>query len=129
MKHMTIIILMIVLFVGCSREQKQYGDTIDPEAKVISVDELVKNPSAYEGQMLTVEGTMGNICSDGEDFFFKGEFEVIEVIPPHDQMPVKFLKGKSAKVYGKVLIKHEKTEKGGTEDSEVKIEAKGVRFE
>lgn len=99
--------------------------------KVIGVDELVKNVKAYEGQMVVVEGRMGDICTDGEDFFFKGKFELIEVIPPAGQMPPKSMKGKAAKVYGKVKVKHEKEEKGKkgkSEDAEIKIEATGVRF-
>lgn len=112
---------------ACSREQKQYGEAIDPDAKVVSVDEVVKNPSAFEGRMLTVEGRMGDICSDGEDFDLKGKFELAEVIPPGGKMPPKSFKGKPAKVYGKLLVKHEKTEKG--KESEVKIMANGIQFE
>lgn len=71
---------------------------------------------------------MGDVCSDGEDFYFKGKFDLTEVTPPNGQMPPKSLKGKPAKVYGKVEVKHEEPEEEEASEPEVKIEAKGVKF-
>lgn len=141
MKHRLTLPIACAAILGvlaaCGKTQKQYGEAIDPKARVISVDQIVKNPSAYEGQMVTVQGWMGDICADGEDFYFKGKFELAEIVPPEGQLPPSSLKGKSAKVYGTLWVKHEKAEKRKTkeqaheegEESEVKILAKGIRFD
>mgnify|MGYP001570433523 CR=1 FL=1 len=126
-----LLVMMLMTLTANAGEKREFGEPIPTNVKVVGVDELVKNVKAYEGQMVVVEGRMGDICADGEDFSFKGKFELIEVLPPAGQMPPKSMKGKAAKVYGKVKVKHEKEEKGEKKesgDSEIKIEAKGVRF-
>lgn len=126
-----LLVMMLMTLTANAGEKRAFGEPIPSNVKVIDVDELVKNVKAYEGRMVVVEGRMVDICSDGEDFSFKGKFELIEVIPPAGQMPPKSMKGRPAKIYGKVKVKHEKEEKGEkkeSENSEIKIEAKGVMF-
>lgn len=141
MKQLGIICMaLMVFFAGCSQKQKEAGEVKKPKTKALSVDELVQNAEKYEGKMVTVEGRMGDICSDGEDFYFKGKFDLIEVIPPEGKMPSRSMKGKPLVVYGKVKIEHEEAEeseemkeeeheKEEAEEPEAKIEAREVKFQ
>jgi hypothetical protein len=129
MKDILIAILAIAFLAGCSKGQKEFGEPIDLKANSITVDELVKNHQNYEGKMILVEGWMGDLCSDGQDFYFKGKYELIEVIPPEGQMPPQTLKGKPVKIYGSLWTKHEKEEGEEEGESEIKIQAKGLSFQ
>jgi hypothetical protein len=139
MKDVLIAMLAIAFLAGCSKDQKQFGEPIDLKAKSITVDELVKNHQNYEGKMILVEGWMGDLCSDGQDFYFKGKYELVEVIPPEGQMPPQTLKGKPVKIYGSLWTKKESSEGVHSEkdeaaegeeegESEIKIQAKGIQF-
>lgn len=99
---------------------KQFGTPIPKETQTVTLSEVVKHPELYKGKTLTVTGTLGDLCADGEDFYFKDKFELIEVVPPRGvTLPYKDMRNAKTRVYGKVT-----TRKG-----EVRLDAQGVVFE
>lgn len=133
LSHLSLIVILLAGLLSCSKEGKEaIGVPIDPNAPVVQMAELLKNPKTYEGKIIVMEGQMSDICADGEDFFFKDRFDLIEVIPPKEGMPAKSNLGSPLRVYGRVLIKEESSEEEGAEGhektAEVKLEAKGLEF-
>lgn len=110
--------------------QQRWGDAIDPKAPKVTLAEIVAKPDLYAGKMVVVDGTHGGACTDGEDFYFKDKFEIIEVAPPNPKV-MELKKGTRVRLYGVVKVRHktsEKAEKGGREagEADVRITAKGV---
>ena len=102
----------------------EFGEHAPADTPKMTLSELVKNPDAYKGKMLLVEGTLGDVCSDGDDFYFKDKFDLIEVVPPRGKdLPYKEAKGKPITVYGKVLVRHR------GDETDVRMEAAGVTIE
>ncbi|WP_075790615.1 hypothetical protein [Massilia putida] len=101
-------------------QDKQFGASIPKETQTVALSEVVKHPDLYKGKTLAVTGTLGDMCSDGDDFFFKDKFDLIEVVPPRGvTLPYKDMKGAKTRVYGKVMVRR----------GEVHIDAQGVAFE
>lgn len=101
----------------------QFGEVAPKGTPTVALAELVQHADSYKGRVLQVTGTLGDLCADGDDFYFKDKFELIEVVPPRgDALPYAAKKNAPLVVYGTVNVRH----RGNQVD--VSIEAKGVRF-
>lgn len=112
--------LLVILAQTALAQDKQFGAPIPKEVQTVALSEVVKHPELYKGKTLAVTGTLGDMCSDGADFFFKDKFDLIEVVPPRGvTLSYKDMKGAKTRVYGKVMVRR----------GEVRIDAQGVTFE
>lgn len=149
-RYSAFLFVTLMVFFACSKSKQEiYGEPVDPAAKAVTLKELLSHPQAFEEQVVVVEGRLGNLCPDGEDFYFKDKLETIEVIPPKNAAPPHSKIGSRMKVWGAVLVKTEIHEEAGEsseshegeaaehkgqaaegqaagEESEVKIAAKGM---
>lgn len=123
---------VVVLFAAALTlsAQQRWGDAIDPKAPKVTLADIVAKPDLYAGKMVVVDGTHGGACADGEDFYFKDKFEIIEVAPPNPKV-MELKKGTRVRLYGLVKVRHKasaKADKGGREpgETDVRINAKGV---
>lgn len=113
-------VLLVALSNSAFAGNKQFGTPIPKGTQTVALSEIVQHPDLYKGKTFTVTGTLGDQCSDGEDFYFKDKFELIEVVPPRGfTLPYKDMRNAKTRVYGKVTIR-----KG-----EVRLDAQGVVFE
>ena len=115
---------LLMLWIGTAVAQPvQFGDAAPKDAPKIALAELIKSADAYKGKLVQVEGTLVDVCADGDDFYFKDKFDLIEVEPPAGaELPYGSKKGSRITVYGTVRVRH----RGN--DVDVRIEAKGVAF-
>ena len=111
--------LLVTLAHSALAQDKKFGATIPKETQTVALSDVVKHPDQYKNKTLAVTGTLGDMCSDGDDFFFKDKYDLIEVVPPHGvTLPYKEMKGSSLRVYGKVMVRR----------GEVRMDAQGVEF-
>lgn len=118
---LTMMALLVLLVAGSAVTQaaQRFGERIDPKAPKVTLAQLIAKPDDYQGKTVVVDGTHGGACADGEDFYFKDKFDIIEVVPPSPEiMQVK--KGARVRVYGVVKVRHRGSE------AEVRIIAKGA---
>lgn len=118
---LTMIALLVLLAAGGAVAQaaQHFGERIDPKAPKMTLAQLIAKPDDYQGKTVVVDGTHGGACADGEDFYFKDKFDIIEVVPPSPEiMQVK--KGARVRVYGTVKVRRRGSE------AEVRIIAKGA---
>ncbi len=133
---LTIMAVSILLAVGCTLGQKRhFGAAIDPKAPKVTLAELIAKPDAYAGKMVVIDGTHGGACADGDDFYFKDKFDIIEAVPPTPEV-MQLKTGARVRLYGLVKVrssgsdeaaeKNEADEKKEAGDVDVRIIAKGV---
>lgn len=113
-------VLLVALSHAALAQDKLFGTPIPKDSQTVALSEVIKHPDIYKGKALVVTGTLGDLCLDGDDFYFKDKFDLIEVVPPRGiTLPYKDMKGAKMRVYGKVLVRR----------GEVHIDAQGVAFE
>ena len=127
---------MVMTAAAMLSAQQRWGEVIDPKAPKVTLAQIVDKPGAYEGKTVVLEGTHGGACADGEDFYFKDKFEIVEATPPSPQV-MQLKKGTRVRLVGVVKVrrhgaveagekKEKAVEKRENADVEVKIVAKGV---
>jgi hypothetical protein len=118
---------------GAGKNLPRFGEPVDPKAPRITLAQLLKNPSPYEGKAVVVEGTYAGACGDG-DFFFKDRYDLIEALPPNEAMMKACKKGDRIRLYGIVKVHRreesakESKEEKGNEEASVVILGKGVEL-
>lgn len=139
LKTVTLTILpeLVLLAAGSALAQvkQHFGDAIDPKAPKVTLAQLIAKPDAYAGKMVVVDGTHGGACADGEDFYFKDKFDIIEAVPPAPEV-MQLKKGARVRLYGIVKVRHGNSAGGGEKEEagekkeagevEVRIMGKGV---
>lgn len=116
-------------------DKQHFGASIDPKAPKVTLAQLLAKPGAYAGKMVVVDGTHSGACADGEDFYFKDKFDMIEATPPSPEV-MQLKKGTRVRLYGIVKVRHsgaaeagEKGEKKEAGETEMHIIAKGVEVQ
>lgn len=126
MKHLVMALALIVLLTGCSKDKETIGQPIDPQAKVVRLQEVLKSPQIYDGQTLVIEGNFSGACC-ASDFIFKDGVASTEVfISKECPMPSGTKVGSRMRVYGTVAVKEEQAEGNESANSFVAIQAKGM---
>jgi PBP1b-binding outer membrane lipoprotein LpoB len=132
MQLVSMTMVFIVLLAGCSREQSdkpaaqkqadQTTATIVQEkssVQTVKMEELLKDPKAYEGKDVVVGGVFNNICC-ADDFVLKDGLNAIEVyVTDQCPMPDKSKLRSKMQVHGTVKVKGD----------DVTLVAKEVKFE
>lgn len=130
MKKLSITILIMLLFAGCSKGQSNAAqpikeqpaqtqntkDTHGPAVKSVTLAQLLREQKSYAGKEVEVKGIFSRICCP-EDFILKDGFDTIEVVV--SEMPSKSKIGSKIKVVGKIFLR----------GNGVSILAKEVKFE
>ena len=65
-----ILVIFNLVIVGCSIKPAKYGEPIVNRQATL-VKDILANPKAYEGKVITIEGKIANECSTGCWFFVK----------------------------------------------------------
>ena len=131
-KAVTLMMTVLVLFATASamaQEKQRFGERIDPRAAKVTLAGLIAKPDAYEGKMVVIDGTFSGACSDGEDFYFKDKFDMIEAVPPTPEV-MQLKKGVRVRLYGLVKVRRRSPEAGQKKEAgeaEVRLIAKGVQ--
>ncbi len=126
---------------GCSKGKETIGQPIDPQAKVVRLQEVLSNPQAYDGQTLVIEGNFSGVCC-ASDFIYKDGLASTEVLVSKECPMPEAKAGSRMKVLGTVLVKTEAHEEQGESSeshegeategqaaetgTEVRIAAKGI---
>ena len=120
--------LMIPAAASAGKKAPQFGDPIDPKAPRVTLAQLLKDPTPYEGKTVVVEGLYAGACGDG-DFFFKDKFDLIEAFPPNDAMMRACKKGDRIRLYGTVKVHRQEESAAESEAKEEKKEKKEKKGE
>lgn len=136
MKRLVIIaggLVLAMVLVGWGK-QKQYGAPVDPNAPVVTLKEITKNPIVYKDQEVVLQGNYGFYCCPS-DFSYKEGLEIVNVAPQGFDSP-KLKTGQPIMLYGIVRTGKAPEEEAETkgagkpeashETVEFHIEAKGV---
>lgn len=123
-KRVLCLAIAYLTITGIATATDRFGLAVPGNLQAVKLEEILKNPDAYKGKDVLVEGHFNGVCSDGEDFYFKEGFETVEVVPKDFPVP-RLKKGNPIRVYGIVKKKESGKEKEEVEH-EIKIEAKGV---
>lgn len=116
--------ILLVAFVliatgsGLAQVKQHFGAAIDSKAQKVTLAELIAKPDSFAGKMVVVEGIHDGACADGDDFYFKDKFDLIEAVPPTPEV-MKLKKGTHVRLYGVVKVRH-------SGETEVRIVAKGI---
>ena len=96
-----LILVLVFAVVGCT--QANSNDNIS--SKVVTVGDLLGDPSSYEGQIVTVEGEIVSVClSDGWFFDLKDGKVTIKIDLKETDIRVSQEQvGKSVVVYGEFM--------------------------
>jgi hypothetical protein len=111
MKNLYRVALSIVLFLGFTAVSsyagtEKYGEAIS-NRQLTAIKDILANPKAYEGKLVTIEGRIANECSTGCWFFVgvaKGDL-VIYVDIGQSGFAIPQKKGRKILVEGTVVIK------------------------
>lgn len=105
--------------VGCQRsaEPERLGEPLDPQARAVSVSDVLGNPERYKGQVVVLEGRIGAVgCLDCGGVIVTDKTWRLPVEPVNSQefrIPVK--QGAPIKIWGIVHVENlgEETGKSG----------------
>lgn len=117
---MLVAVALLMVVAATLAAQQRWGEAINPKAPKVTLAQIVDKPGVYDGKTVVLEGTHGGACADGEDFYFKDKFEIVEATPPSPQV-MQLKKGTRVRVVGVVKVR-----KKSSGDTDVKIVAKGV---
>ena len=124
MRHIKIIVFFVLVILSfsiaaCSIKPAKYGQQIS-NRQITVIKDILANPKAYEGKIITIDGKIANECSTGFWFFVKvADADLsIYVDTGNSGFAIPQKSGKNILVEGTVVIK-----KSGTI-----IQARGVEI-
>lgn len=110
--HCIAAMMIAAVLLGCSKGKETIGQPIDPQAKVVRLQEVLSNPQAYDGQTLVIEGNFSGACC-ASDFIFKDGVASTEVLVSKECPMPSTKAGSRMKVWGTVSVKVEAHEEAG----------------
>jgi len=65
MKNLVLIGILAFLFFGCGNQNKKQQQSAEPQAVVLTVDELYEKAADFTDKEVTVKGTVMHVCKQG----------------------------------------------------------------
>jgi len=65
MKNLVLIGILAFLFLGCGNQNKKQQQSVEPQAVVLTVDELYEKASELSDKEVIVKGTVMHVCKQG----------------------------------------------------------------
>jgi uncharacterized protein YdeI (BOF family) len=99
------VLVLFVLMVLVAQAAQAMDEPAELKNDTVKIQDILKNKTAYDGQMVVVEGTIVDECPLGCWFTLDDETATIyvDIKPSNFIIPQK--RGSEAKVYGRVTIR------------------------